>query len=77
MELRKFQRYAILGSILTAVIVFATPARSQGGRVVICHVPPGNPGAAHTITVGGAGAVDAHLRNHVGDHVGACNSDTA
>ena len=35
----------------------------------ICHIPPGNPGNAHTITVG-AGAVAAHLRH--GDTVGEC-----
>jgi hypothetical protein len=38
-------------------------------RVTICHVPPGNPANAHTITVG-APAVSAHLAH--GDRVGAC-----
>ena len=52
--------------------IFSTVAFSQGEQVVICHVPPGNPGAAHTIIVGEK-AVDAHLRNHAGDHVGPCN----
>lgn len=41
----------------------------RGAAVIICHIPPGNPGNAHTITVGAA-AVDAHL-NH-GDTLGAC-----
>jgi len=40
-----------------------------GGKVVICHIPPGNPGNAHTIMVGQA-AVPAHLAH--GDHLGAC-----
>ena len=35
----------------------------------ICHIPPGNPEKAHTITVGES-AVQAHLAH--GDHVGAC-----
>lgn len=41
----------------------------RGEAVTICHIPPGNPPAAHTITVGAA-AVNAHL-NH-GDTLGAC-----
>jgi hypothetical protein len=40
-------------------------------KVTICHVPPGNPENAHTITIG-ASAVPAHLENHEGDRVGAC-----
>jgi len=45
---------------------------SSGGSTEICHRPPGNPGNAHTITVGG-GAVAAHLRH--GDSEGACDED--
>jgi hypothetical protein len=45
---------------------------AQGGveKVTICHIPPGNPENAHTITVG-APAVPAHLENH-GDSIGEC-----
>lgn len=32
-------------------------------KVLICHVPPGNSAAAHTICVGAA-ALDAHMSNH-------------
>lgn len=39
------------------------------GKVVICHVPPGNPDNAHTIIVG-APAVPAHLAH--GDYEGEC-----
>jgi hypothetical protein len=39
-------------------------------KVTICHIPPGNPGNAHTITVG-APAVPAHLAEH-GDSIGPC-----
>jgi hypothetical protein len=39
-------------------------------KVTICHIPPGNPENAHTITVG-APAVEAHLTQH-GDSIGAC-----
>ena len=38
-------------------------------KVTICHIPPGNPANAHTITIGAPG-VPAHLAH--GDHLGAC-----
>jgi hypothetical protein len=41
------------------------------GKVDVCHVPRGNPGKAHTISVG-ASAVPAHLKH--GDSLGACGS---
>ena len=41
---------------------------------VICHIPPGNPDNAHTITVG-APAVAAHMANH-GDRSGPCETTT-
>ena len=40
------------------------------GKVLICHIPPGNPSNAHTICVGKP-AVDPHLTQH-GDSVGVC-----
>ena len=43
-------------------------------KVTICHVPPGNPGNADTISIG-APAVPAHLAH--GDSTGACNSSSA
>lgn len=39
-------------------------------KVLICHIPPGNPDNAHTICVGEP-AVRAHQEHH-GDPVGAC-----
>ena len=48
----------------------AAGAAGQGTtKVTICHIPPGNPANAHSITVG-APAVRAHLAH--GDSVGAC-----
>jgi hypothetical protein len=38
-------------------------------KVTICHLPPGNPENAHTLSVG-APAVKAHLAH--GDYLGAC-----
>ncbi|MCH7472594.1 hypothetical protein IIA79_06545 [bacterium] len=53
-------------------IDFMTLTVTFTGKVVICHIPPGNPGAAHTITVN-ASALNAHL-NH-GDTLGPCDDD--
>ncbi len=48
-------------------------ALKQGeGKVELCHVPPGDPDAQHTITIGES-AVDAHLEH--GDLLGACPED--
>ena len=41
--------------------------------VTLCHIPPGNPDNAHTLTVG-APAVNAHLRH--GDRLGACEGSS-
>ena len=43
-------------------------------KTTICHIPPGNPGNAHTICVGNA-AVPAHVNNH-GDSIGPCKTET-
>jgi hypothetical protein len=49
----------------------ATGAPTCGGKkVLVCHIPPGNPANAHEICVGEP-AVAAHVRNH-GDPIGAC-----
>ncbi|MBW1683964.1 MAG: hypothetical protein JRS35_02765 [Deltaproteobacteria bacterium] len=44
----------------------------EEGKVEICHVPPGNPGNAHTIEVD-ASALPAHLAH--GDYEGECIDD--
>ncbi len=52
----------------------ANASRAQAGgldnKVVICHLPPGNPDNAHTIVVGSS-AVPAHLDH--GDYLGECD----
>ena len=45
---------------------------AAAGKVDVCHVPPGNPAGAMTISVGSAAALAAHLAH--GDTQGACNS---
>ena len=62
---------------VAAVGVFAATGQAtgkgdpdgKGDKVTICHVPPGNPANAHTITVGAA-ALKAHLAH--GDYLGPC-----
>ena len=47
----------------------AIPNQGDYGKVVICHVPPGNPQNRHTLTVD-ASAVPAHMAH--GDSLGPC-----
>ncbi|HSB57646.1 MAG TPA: hypothetical protein VLD38_07550 [Nitrosopumilaceae archaeon] len=44
---------------------------NKNNKVTICHIPPGNPDRAHTISIAN-GALDAHLTH--GDHLGSCNA---
>ncbi|HSM58468.1 MAG TPA: FecR domain-containing protein [Candidatus Sulfomarinibacteraceae bacterium] len=46
------------------------PIDEDTQQVTVCHVPPGNPANAHTITIGRP-AVDAHLAH--GDFLGPCD----
>jgi hypothetical protein len=64
--------------VLALVVALALPAVAAGaapgpkpdkGKVEVCHVPPGNPDEAHTISVG-APALSAHLAH--GDTKGEC-----
>ena len=40
-------------------------------KILICHVPPGNPSNPQTICIS-KNALPAHFNNHDGDHVGPC-----
>ena len=44
-------------------------------KVTICHCPPDNPSQCHTITIGRS-AAQKHLRQHPGDALGPCGSQT-
>ncbi len=48
-----------------------SPCGNNGNKVLLCHVPPGNPDNAHTICIS-PNALAAHLQNHEGDHCGPC-----
>ena len=58
---------------LLIVVALMVPALAAAAgpkeKVEVCHIPPGNPGNAHTITVGG-NAANAHLGH--GDTLGPC-----
>ena len=49
----------------------AIAEEAKGAKVDVCHIPPGNPDNAHTITIS-ENALGAHLDH--GDRVGACDS---
>ena len=59
------------GTAIAALI--PSRALAQSKMVTICHVPPGNPANAHTITVGEA-AAQRHLEQHPGDTMGSCQT---
>src|SRR5262245_42150565 len=67
LKMRRILMAVFLTGLLSAF------AASQGEQVTICHVPPGNPDAASTITVG-AKAAAAHMANHPWDHSGPCEA---
>lgn len=77
MRANRFFRFLLKGALsavaLAALLIMAPPAAQGGiGKVTICHVPPGNPANAHTITVG-IPAIPAHLAH--GDSLGACGEE--
>lgn len=56
-------------------MTFAGTGSKSGGKqewVTICHIPPGNPANAHTITIA-ASALPAHLAH--GDYLGSCQGN--
>lgn len=57
----------------TPTPITETPT-GEPGKVILCHVPPGNPGKPQTIEVA-ADAVAAHLAH--GDYLGPCLTPTA
>jgi hypothetical protein len=66
----------IVAMVVTIVVVAAsslanTALAQSGNKVTICHIPPGNPANAQTITEG-APSTPGHIRNH-GDYLGACS----
>lgn len=48
----------------------------QNGKVVLCHVPPGNPDNPQQLCIDPS-AVGDHLDNHEGDAIGSCDCTAA
>jgi len=46
--------------------------KKSGEKVRVCHVPPGNPSKAHTISINSA-AIETHLSH--GDFLGSCGDE--
>lgn len=58
-----------------SIIICVTDIRvagTNGSKVYVCHVPPGNPGNPNTLSIS-VNAVPAHLGNHAGDRLGSCD----
>ena len=64
--------YILTFLAIAAIITFGSTATQAAPlpKVTICHIPPGNPDNAHTITIS-ENALQAHINNH-GDIPGAC-----
>jgi len=69
-DIQEFNDSAVVTSSSTTI---TESDSASTGKVTICHIPPGNPGNSHTISVGSP-AVPAHLAH--GDFVGGpCDSE--
>jgi hypothetical protein len=70
------RRFFTIVVVLAVAVLLMLPgaALAKHHKVDICHVPPGNPDNAHTISVS-VHAVPAHLAH--GDYLGECGVGTA
>jgi hypothetical protein len=70
------RRFFTIVVVLAVAVLLMLPgaALAKHHKVDICHVPPGNPDNARTISVS-ANAVAAHLAH--GDYLGECGVGTA
>jgi hypothetical protein len=66
-------RKRIIVTLLFAVLALAGIA-ANAGKITICHVPPGNPANAHTITISRNAWENGHSPHnaHALDYEGAC-----
>jgi hypothetical protein len=72
--LRVAFRAAFVAAALGGLATLEPPqAQAQADKITICHIPPGNPENAHTITIA-VSALETHLTQH-GDNIGNCGSE--
>jgi uncharacterized protein YjdB len=65
------------GCIATATVTMCViDARDaeHSNKVIICHVPPGNPSNPLTLSIS-ISAVPTHIGSHAGDRLGSCSSE--
>lgn len=66
----------IIGLVLGASVFSSSTTKKnvskENDKITICHIPPGNPGNTHEITIS-VNALQAHLDH--GDHIGSCDCD--
>jgi len=62
-------RAFVLSGMLIAGTVAHAPVAGANDKITICHIPPGNPENAHTITID-VSSLPAHEAH--GDYVGGC-----
>lgn len=67
----KKQRPDVRSFSAAAIILTSSTTGGTIEKITLCHIPPGNPGKAHTISVASP-AVFAHLSH--GDYLGDCNT---
>jgi hypothetical protein len=66
------KKILLLFTILTtALVMLGSNAGAASSKLDICHVPPGNPSNAHTITVS-ENAVQSQSHLAHGDSIGSC-----
>jgi hypothetical protein len=64
---------SLLGMALIAlVLISSTEKGNNDKKIIVCHIPPGNPANAHDIEIS-VNALPAHLAH--GDFVGGCHSE--
>jgi hypothetical protein len=66
---RGYSNLAFNGGVLNVYV--SNTANGALGKIKICHVPPGNPSARHTLELP-ASAIAAHLAH--GDYLGVCDA---
>ena len=76
MKTMTFTLRAVKIAALFVLVFLSGVVLAQNDKITICHCPPGNPNKCHTITIS-INAWAAHLENHPGDHIGACDGDDA
>ena len=63
------KKFIVFFALVALVLVTAGVSRSNGGKVTICHYPPGNPDSAKTLVIDASSVADHQAH---GDTLGPC-----